>query len=233
VLELTDLSVDYGRVRAIWGISLSVQEGTFAAILGPNGSGKSSLLKAISGAVKPSTGSIVFEGRRIGGLRPEKIVRLGLALVPERRELFPEMTVIENLTMGAYSRRDKRAKAEDLERVFSLFPELYGKRGSVAAVLSGGQQQMVSIGRALMSRPRLLQLDEPSLGLAPLVIQRIVKAVREIHAEGTTVLLVEQNASVALEMADYAYILGGGRIRKEGPSSQLAKDETVRLAYFG
>lgn len=233
MLELQDVVVAYGSTVAVKGISMSIAAGSFVSVLGANGAGKSSLLRAVTGLVRPRSGQVRFTGTAVERWQPERIVRLGLVMVPERRELFPEMSVHENLEMGAYMRRDRPEIQGDLEWVYSLFPTLAAKRRQRAAGLSGGQQQMVAIARALMSRPRLLLLDEPSLGLAPLLVDQIFDAIRTIHRRGTTIVLVEQNARFALECADYGYVLADGKVVLAGPSADLAGNDLVRKSYLG
>jgi branched-chain amino acid transport system ATP-binding protein len=233
LLAVDGMATSYGSIQALKGISFKVLEGTIVALLGANGAGKSTTLKSISGLVPPSRGTVVFRGRRIDGLLSETIVRLGISHVPEGRELFPELTVLENLKMGAYTRTDKRAIQEGLERVQAHFPILAERRSQLAGTLSGGEQQMLAIGRALMAAPRLMLLDEPSLGLAPMLVEEIFRIIREIHESGTTVLLVEQNANKALSIADYGYVLETGTISLAGDSEQLRRDDHVRRSYLG
>ena len=232
LLELNDVEVDYGKVRALKGISISVAEGEMVSIVGANGAGKTTTLKTICGLLKPSAGEVVFDGQRIDGRRTEEIVRRGIAFCMEGRRLFPFMSVLENLQMGAYSRRDRQVKAE-LDRVFELFPDLKDRQKQAAGTLSGGQQQMVTIGRSLMSRPRLLMLDEPSLGLAPIVVSQVAKTVQALNKDGLTVLLVEQNARMALRISDRAYALEVGEVTVQGDSDELSKSDYVRRAYMG
>jgi len=232
LLELTDVEVDYGKVRALKGISITVAEGETVSIVGANGAGKTTTLKTVCGLLKPSAGEVRFNGDRIDGRRTEDIVRRGIAFCMEGRRLFPFMSVIENLQMGAYTRRDKGTKAE-LDRVFELFPDLKDRQRQAAGTLSGGQQQMVTIGRSLMSRPRLLMLDEPSLGLAPLVVSQVARTIQELNKQGLTVLLVEQNARMALRISDRAYALEVGEVTVQGESDELSKSDYVRRAYMG
>ena len=208
-------------------------EGSVVALLGANGAGKSTTLKSISGLVPPLRGTVAFRGRRIDGLPSDEIVRLGISHVPEGRELFPELTVLENLRMGAYIRKDKKAIQRALERVQEHFPILAERSSQLAAALSGGEQQMLAIGRALMAEPKLMLLDEPSLGLAPMLVAEIFRIIREIHESGTTVLLVEQNANKALSIADYGYVLETGTISLAGDAQQLLRDDQVRRSYLG
>jgi branched-chain amino acid transport system ATP-binding protein len=232
VLQIEGLEVAYGPVAAVRSASLTVAEGEIVSLIGANGAGKSSILRAVSGLVRPAAGSITFGGRELRGLRPDQITRLGLSQVPEGRAVLARMTVRENLLMGAYARRGREVEA-DLERVLARFPRLAERKEQLAGTLSGGEQQMLVMGRALMARPRLLLLDEPSMGLAPLVVQEVLKLVREINQEGTTVLLVEQNARQALRIAHRAYVLETGKITLSGPAAELAKDPRVVAAYLG
>jgi branched-chain amino acid transport system ATP-binding protein len=233
VLTVDGMETFYGSIQALKGISFKVPEGSIVTLLGANGAGKSTTLKSISGLVPPVRGSVAFRGHRIDRLPSEKIVRLGISHVPEGRELFPELTVLENLKMGAYTRTDKRAIQHGLERVQAHFPVLAERRFQLAGTLSGGEQQMLAIGRALMAQPKLMLLDEPSLGLAPMLVEEIFRIIREIHESGTTVLLVEQNANKALSIADYGYVLETGTISLAGDSEQLRRDDHVRRAYLG
>lgn len=236
VLELRDVHTSYGLVRALGGVSLRVNEGEIVTLIGANGAGKTTTLNAICGALPVHRGDILLSGRSILGIPTERVVRLGIGYVPERRQLFSSMSVLDNLIMGSYYRRgrDKKEKIqEDLETVFDLFPILRERKSQIAGTLSGGQQQMVAIGRGLMSRPRLLMLDEPSLGLAPIPIQEVMQVTRRLKDRGITVLLVEQNASAALSIADRGYVLVHGAVVKEGTASQLLADEEVRSAYLG
>jgi len=233
LLVLDGIETFYGSIQALKGVSFKVPAGSIVTLLGANGAGKSTTLKSISGLVPPVRGTVSFRGRRIDGLASEKIVRLGISHVPEGRELFPELTVLENLRMGAYVRTDPPAIQRTLERVHACFPLLAERRAQLAGTLSGGEQQMLAIGRALMAEPALLLLDEPSLGLAPLLVEEIFGIIREIHAAGTTVLLVEQNANKALSIADYGYVLETGTIALAGDSRQLLRDDRVRRSYLG
>ncbi len=234
LLRVEDLAVAYGPVRALQGVSLEVRRGEVVAVLGPNGAGKSTLLRAIAGVVPPASGRILHGGERIDGLAPEDVVRRGIALVPEGRMVFPGLTVRENLLVGAISRRDAAGIAEDLEGIFGMFPVLGERAGQLAGTLSGGEQQMLAIGRALMSRPSLLLLDEPSLGLAPLVVGRVFEHVAALRARGVTVLLVEQNVHRALELADRAYVLAVGRVALSGTGEELRGAEGgLHRAYLG
>jgi len=233
-LRLRDVEVSYGAVRALRGISLNVEPGTIVALLGANGAGKSTIQKAISGLLTPSAGDIEFDGHRLNSLSPRDIIRLGIAPVPEGRRIFKDLTVSENLRMGAYSRSDRVGIAQDQEMVLGLFPVLKERARQLGGSLSGGEQQMLTIARGLMARPRLLLLDEPSLGLAPLVIADIFRVLREINAEkGTTLLVVEQNVHVALQNADYAYVLQLGRVTIEGTARELQENREVVASYLG
>ena len=228
------MEVNYGAVRALRGISLDVEPGSIVALLGANGAGKSTIQKAISGLLTPSAGDIEFDGHRLNSLSPREIIRLGIAPVPEGRRIFKDLTVSENLRMGAYSRSDRAGIAQDQEMVLGLFPVLKERAGQLGGSLSGGEQQMLTIARGLMARPRLLLLDEPSLGLAPLVIADIFRVLREINAEkGTTLLVVEQNVHVALQNADYAYVLQLGRVTIEGTARELQENREVVASYLG
>jgi branched-chain amino acid transport system ATP-binding protein len=234
LLELENVEASYGAVRAVRGISLSVQEGAIVALLGANGAGKSTTLKTICGAVHPNAGRVLFDGKPITGLSPNQIVKHGVALVPEGRKIFKDLTVRENLAMGAYSRSDKANIEADYRLVFSLFPRLEERQRQIGGSLSGGEQQMLSIARGLMARPRLLLLDEPSLGLAPIIISNIFDALRKINREhGTTLLVVEQNAHVALRNAGFAYVLQVGRIVVEGPAEKLRAKKEIVESYMG
>jgi branched-chain amino acid transport system ATP-binding protein len=232
-LELVAIEAGYGGARIVQGVSLVVPPGRIVALLGPNGAGKSTTLRAVAGLLRPLRGGKVrLDGARIDGLPPDAVVRRGLALVPERRELFPSLSVAENLDLGAFARRDRAGVAADLDMVLTLFPRLRERRGQAARTLSGGEQQMLAIARGLMSRPRYLLLDEPSLGLAPLLIEEIFRKLIEIRALGTAILLVEQNAAAALGVADHGYVLETGTIRLEGSATALATDDAVRGAYL-
>ncbi len=233
LLELTDVKVAYGRIEALHGISLTVNEGEVVALIGANGAGKSTTMRAISGLRPLAGGRIVFNGEDISKLRPDLRVIRGLCQSPEGRQIFPGMTVLENLDMGAYTRRDSAGVAADLERVYNLFPRLNERSKQVAGTLSGGEQQMLAIGRALMARPKLLLLDEPSMGLAPMLIRQIFDIITEISQQGTTILVVEQNAQQALSRAGRAYVLETGHIVREGTGADLLHDPAVREAYLG
>ncbi len=234
LLELDDVHVHYGRVEALKGVSLEVDAGEIVALIGGNGAGKTTTLKTISGVRPLSSGSIRLEGREINGVPAHERVRLGISQAPEGRRIFPGMSVLENLEMGAYGRKGKMdAFDADLERVFGLFPRLAERKHQPGGTLSGGEQQMLAIGRALMAHPKVLLLDEPSMGLAPRLVSQIFEIVQEIHQQGTTVLLVEQNASQALQRADRAYVLETGRVVKSAKARDLLDDEAVRAAYLG
>jgi branched-chain amino acid transport system ATP-binding protein len=233
VLEVRDLEARYGRIAAVRGVSLDVKAGEIVCVIGPNGVGKTTTLLAIVGLVRPAAGAVTFEGQSLVGLSPDRVVRRGLALVPEGRWVLTGMTVFENLQMGAYGRHDTAEVASDVERMYELFPILRQRRSQIAGTLSGGEQQMLAIGRALMARPRLLMMDEPSLGLAPLVIEEIFRAITELRARGTTILLVEQNAHQALRVADRAFVMELGRVVLSGPAAELREHERLRAAYLG
>ncbi|MEY2827200.1 MAG: hypothetical protein RLZZ183_319 [Actinomycetota bacterium] len=234
LLEVKDLRVSYGKIEAIKGISLHVEKGEIVTLVGANGAGKTTLLKTISGILKPTKGVINFEDKDVQKIAPHDRVLEGLCQAPEGRGIFPGMTVLENLEMGKFARKDwKKELDEDLERIYTLFPRLKERQNQAGGTLSGGEQQMLSIGRALMSRPRLLLLDEPSMGLAPMFIQQIFKIIREIQEQGVSILLVEQNAAQALACANRAYILETGNIVKEGSGKELLKDDAVKKAYLG
>ena len=233
LLALERLEVSYGGIRAVKGIDLKVAQGELVCLIGANGAGKTTTLKAITGLVPSAAGKITYDGEDLVGRRPHAIARRGLALVPEGRGVFPQLTIEENLAMGAYSRDDKPAIAGDTERVFGLFPRLKERRRQTAGTLSGGEQQMLAIGRALMSRPKLLLLDEPSMGLAPLMVEKIFEVVRLIASEGVTLLLVEQNARLALEVSRRGYVLESGSVTLAGASADLLDNPRVREAYLG
>ncbi|NLU40798.1 MAG: ABC transporter ATP-binding protein [Firmicutes bacterium] len=233
MLRIEDLHVYYGGIHALKGINLTVAQSQIVALIGANGAGKSTTLNSICGIVRVESGTIEFLGKNITNVPSHHIVSMGLSQVPEGRKVFPAMTVNENLLMGAYSRRDRAGVREDLERVFALFPRLKERRNQTAGTLSGGEQQMLAIGRGLMSRPKLLLLDEPSMGLAPLLVQEIFRIIKEINGQGTTILLVEQNANMALSIADYGYVLETGKTVIQGPARDLAQNEDVRAAYLG
>lgn len=233
MLTINDINVFYGAIHAIKGVSLEVNEGEIVTLIGANGAGKSTILRTISGLLKPKTGSIQFEGQEIAGMPAHEIVTTGISQVPEGRRIFAEMSVLENLELGAFTRKDKDGIKADMELVFERFPRLKERIGQLAGTLSGGEQQMLAMGRALMSRPRLLLLDEPSMGLAPLLIKEIFAIIQDINKTGTTVLLVEQNANMALSIAHRAYVLETGRITLSGDAKELAASDEVRKAYLG
>jgi len=233
LLRIENLSVHYGAIQALHGVSIAVEPGEIVTLIGANGAGKSTTLRAVSGLVKPSAGTITFDGKNLAGLAPHKILRHGLAQVPEGRGIFPNLTVDENLDLGAFARSDRKNIAGDRERVFALFPRLKERLDQRSGTLSGGEQQMLAIGRALLARPRLLLLDEPSLGLAPQLVQTIFKIIREINASGTTIFLVEQNAHMALRVAHRAYVLEVGSVVMHGDAKQLAASDEVKKAYLG
>ena len=233
LLQLDDIVLAYGKIEALHGLSLTVEEGEVVALIGGNGAGKTTTLKTISGVRPVTSGSIRFEGREIVGIAPHKLVDMGLCQAPEGRGIFPGMSVVENLDMGAYTRRDKAEVTKDFDRVFDLFPRLAERKKQTAGTMSGGEQQMLAIGRALMARPRLLLLDEPSMGLAPMLIQQIFTIISEIAGQGTTILVVEQNAKQALSRSDRAYVLETGNIVKTGTGAELLDDPSVREAYLG
>ena len=232
-LEVSGLVVHYGRVPAVDSVSFRLDRGTITTIIGSNGAGKSTIMKALCGLVKPSAGSVRLFGEEVAGQPPDALVRQGLSLVPEGRRLFGQMTVGENLRIGAYTRRDKAAVLDDLDRVLGYFPALRERLDTRAGSLSGGQQQMLAVARALMSAPKLLLLDEPTIGLAPAIVETIADIIRTIAGSGVDVLLVEQNAEMALGLADHAFILERGRVVMKGPSSELARSDEVRRAYLG
>lgn len=233
MLKVEDINVYYGAIHAIKGISLNVEKESITTLIGSNGAGKSTTLHTISGLLKPKTGKILFEDCDIMGVAAHKIVGMGLCQVPEGRHVFANMTVMENLELGAYLRKDKEGINKDLTEVFTKFPRLLERKYQISGTLSGGEQQMLAMGRALMSRPRLLLLDEPSMGLAPLLVQEIFNIIKEINDGGTTVLLVEQNAKMALSIADKAYVLETGKITLEGTGKDLLRSEDVQKAYLG
>ena len=233
MLKVDNIDVYYGAIHAIKGISIEVPKGEIVTLVGSNGAGKSTTLRTISGLMKPKNGTILFEDKNIVGVPAHKIVGMGLCQVPEGRHVFANMSVMENLELGAYLRNDKDGIARDLEDVFKKFPRLLERKDQISGTLSGGEQQMLAMGRALMSRPRLLLLDEPSMGLAPLLVKEIFNIIKEINESGTTVLLVEQNANMALSIADKAYVLETGRIALAGTAQELASSEAVRKACLG
>ncbi len=232
MLELREVTVSYGPIEALKGISLAVERGEIVALIGANGAGKSTTLMSISGVLAPSSGTVLYDGTELSGRPAHEIVRMGVSQVPEGRRIFSLMTVRENLEMGAFS-RDKQGLAGDLERVFAMFPVLSERSRQPGGTLSGGEQQMLAIGRALMARPKLLLLDEPSLGLAPIIVSKIFKIIREINQQGTTILLVEQNAKAALRLAHRAYVMETGKIVMQGPASELEQNPGIKKAYLG
>jgi branched-chain amino acid transport system ATP-binding protein len=233
MLKIEKVQTFYENVQALFDISLEVMEGEMVALIGANGAGKSTTLKTISGLCVPASGTVEFQGKKINGLSPRDIVKMGVSHCPEERRIWPKLTVWENLDMGAYTCKDKKSIQTDMEKIFSLYPVLQERRNQLAGTLSGGEQQMLAIGRAIMSRPKILLLDEPSLGLAPIMIEKTAEMIREIHKKGTTVLLVEQNAFMALTMSDRAYVLEIGKTVLEGKAKDLLKNEHVQEAYLG
>lgn len=233
MLKIEDLEVSYGAVQALRGISMEVNDGEIVSLIGANGAGKTTTLHAITGLVPIKSGSVIYDGHDMRKTDPSRIVTMGLAHVPEGRQVFTRMTVAENLAMGAYFRKDKKAIADDLERVYARFPRLKERAKQLAGTLSGGEQQMLAVGRALMSRPKLLMMDEPSLGLAPLVVRDIFSIIQEINKQGVTILLIEQNANMALKIADVGYVLETGRITLTGSGKDLLSNDAVRAAYLG
>jgi branched-chain amino acid transport system ATP-binding protein len=233
MLEVEGLSAGYGRVQVLWDLSLRVDEGEFVALVGANGAGKTTLLRAISGVLKPSAGTVTFLDKRIDTMHPNNIVNLGLSHIPESRKLFTEMSIRENLEMGAYPRRSWKARRETLNWVYGLFPRLEERSKQLARTLSGGEQQMLAMGRGLMSKPRMVLVDEPSNGLAPKVVSEVFEILKSMHAEGITILLVEQNVRQTLATADRAYVLENGRLALEGACSFLRESDHVRKAYLG
>ncbi len=231
ILEIKNLVVNFGGIKAVDGVSIDVEQGKIVTLVGANGAGKSTILRCVSGIVRPKSGDILFEGQSIIGKTPDNIVSRGITLVPEGRRVFPNLTVLENLKIGAYLRED--SISADLEYVYSLFPRLKERHWQLAGTLSGGEQQMLAVGRALMSRPKLVMMDEPSLGLAPLVVKSIFEIIRTINSQGITVLLIEQNANVALQTAHKGYVLETGHITMQGTGHELLADETVKEAYLG
>ena len=233
ILEVKDLTVNYGMIRALKGISFTVEQGEIVTLIGANGAGKTTAMQSIVGLIPPSGGSIVYEGRDITHLPAHKVVKLGMTQVPEGRRIFQELTVSENLLMGAFLEKNQAVIKNDISRMYELFPRLEERKNQVAGTLSGGEQQMLAIARALMSHPKLMMLDEPSMGLSPLLVDQVFSIIKQIHEEGTTVLLVEQNAQKALAIADRAYVLETGTIALEGKASDLMKNDQVRKAYLG
>lgn len=231
ILSVDKLKVKYGGIEAVKEISFSVEEGSIVTLIGANGAGKSSTLRSIAGLVKPATGDIFFQDEKITGIGPTNIVKKGITLVPEGRRIFSDLTVIENLKLGAYLRNDDLT--DDINWVYDLFPRLKERSWQYGGTLSGGEQQMLAVGRALMSKPKLIMMDEPSLGLAPIIVKGIFEIIKEINKQGVTVLLIEQNANMALKTADYAYVLETGKITLDGPGSELLVNENVKKAYLG
>jgi branched-chain amino acid transport system ATP-binding protein len=233
VLELREVEVAYGNIRALKGISLTVAEGELVTLIGANGAGKSTTLKTISGLLRPKAGTLLYQDHTLDRLPPHQIVALGISHCPEGRHLFGRLTVTENLRLGAVQRRDRQEVPQDIEHVYKLFPVLKDRRAQLAGTLSGGEQQMLAIGRAMMSRPRLLLLDEPSLGLAPILVSLIFETIQQLKREGTTILLVEQNARLALDIADRAYVMETGRVTLQGPALELKHNPQVEHTYLG
>lgn len=233
MIKIDNLVVSYGGIEALKGVSLEVPSGKIVTLVGANGAGKSTTLKSIVGLVKPKSGNIDYEGTDLTKLNTEHMVKKGIALVPEGRRVFADLTVLENLKIGAYSRKDTKGIAEDLEKVYSLFPRLKERTWQAAGTLSGGEQQMLAIGRALMSRPKLIMMDEPSLGLAPIIVKELFGIIKRINEEGMTVLLIEQNANAALKIADIGYIMETGRITLSGSGQELLSNDEIKKAYLG
>ncbi len=233
MLKIENLHVSYGGIKALRGVSLEVPDGKIVTLIGANGAGKSTTLRTISGLVKADSGSVSYDGQELLGKPINKVLETGIAQSPEGRRVFANLTVLENLKAGAYLRKDKDGIEKDIKWVYELFPRLEERNGQLAGTLSGGEQQMLAVGRALMSRPKLLMLDEPSLGLAPLVVQGIFDIIRTVNQQGVTVLLIEQNANMALKIADYAYVLETGLITKSGTGAELLADESIKEAYLG
>jgi branched-chain amino acid transport system ATP-binding protein len=233
MLAVNNIDTLYGKIQALWGVSLRIHDGEIVALIGSNGAGKTTLLNTISGLLHPASGTIEFLGKRIDGLRSHAIVELGMSHIPEGRKLFPDMSVRENLEMGAYTKRAWKQKRETLDKVYQLFPILRARHGQLASTLSGGEQQMVAMGRGLMSRPRLCIVDEPSSGLAPLIVDEIFGIIQGLRDQNIAIFLIEQNVQQTLEIADRAYVLENGRVILEGESKQLLKEELIRKAYLG
>jgi branched-chain amino acid transport system ATP-binding protein len=233
MLEVRDLHVSYGQIKAVKGISFTVNAGEVVTLIGGNGAGKTTTLRTLSGLLRPVSGDVIFQGERINDVPPHKVVERGLAQSPEGRKIFPRMTVYENLELGAYIRKDTAGIAEDVAKIYDSFPVLKERKDQKAGTLSGGEQQMLAMGRALMSRPKLLTLDEPSMGLSPIMMQKIFATIRELKAQGTTILLVEQNAQAALSLADKGYVIETGKIAVEGTGAELLGNDEVRKAYLG
>jgi len=233
MLEVSNIDTFYGKIQALWGVSLKIDEAEIVALVGGNGAGKTTLLNTISGLLRPASGSVEFLDKRIEGLKPHAIVELGMSHIPEGRRLFPDMSVRENLEMGAYTKRVWKQKQETFNKVYQLFPILKARQGQLARTLSGGEQQMVAMGRGLMSRPRLCFIDEPSSGLSPLMVDEIFSIIQGLRDQGIAILLIEQNVQQTLEIADRAYVLENGRITLEGESKKLLQEELIRKAYLG
>ncbi|MFL6556550.1 MAG: ABC transporter ATP-binding protein [Bacillus sp. (in: firmicutes)] len=233
MLKVNDINVYYGNIHALKGVSLEINQGEIVTLIGANGAGKSTLLQTISGLLKPKNGEVLYEGEHVEGKVPQLIVKRGISQVPEGRRVFSNMSVEENLELGAYLRKDKKGIQEDFEKIYQLFPRLLERRKQLSGTLSGGEQQMVAMGRALMARPRLLLLDEPSMGLAPILVKTIFKIIEEINKTGTTILLVEQNANMALSIADRAYVIETGKIVASGTAEELNQSDQIRNAYLG
>jgi branched-chain amino acid transport system ATP-binding protein len=233
MLRVKDLTAHYGVIRALKGVSLEVNQGEIVTLIGGNGAGKTTTLKSIVGLLRPTSGEVSFLGQSLVGLPAQRVVTRGISLVPEGREIFPNLTVLENLEMGAYTRNDTKGVREDIDYISELFPILAERRGQLGGTLSGGEQQMLAIGRGLMSRPKLLCLDEPSMGLAPMVVERIFSTIKTVNQEGTTVLLVEQKAPGALAIADRAYVIETGEIAMSGPAAELARNPEIKRRYLG
>ena len=233
MLKVNEINVYYGAIHALKKMSLEVEQGTIVTLIGANGAGKTTTLKTISGILRPKSGTITYKDKDITRVAPEKIVGMGISQVPEGRRIFPTMSVLENLEMGAYLRKDKKEIIKDMDNVFGRFPRLMERRKQMAGTLSGGEQQMLAIGRALMARPELMLMDEPSMGLAPLLVKEIFEIIKDINSRGTTILLVEQNANMALSVADKAYVIETGEIVLQGTAEQLMKSEEVKKAYLG
>ncbi|WP_042354465.1 ABC transporter ATP-binding protein [Bacillus rubiinfantis] len=233
MLRVNDMNVYYGNIHALKGVSLEIHEGEIVTLIGANGAGKSTLLKTISGLLKPKNGEIIFKDEHIAGKFPQLIVKRGISHVPEGRRVFANMSVEENLELGAYLRKDKKGIQEDFAKIYELFPRLHERRKQLSGTLSGGEQQMLAMGRALMARPRLLLLDEPSMGLAPLLVKTIFRIIEEINQTGTTILLVEQNANMALSIASRAYVIETGKIVAAGTAAELSASDQIRQAYLG
>lgn len=233
MLELVDVNVYYGAIHALKGINLKVNEGEIVTLIGANGAGKSTTLKTISGTLRPKSGKVLFKGSDVNKTKAHQVVGLGISHVPEGRRVFASMSIMENLEMGAYTRNDKSEIKKDYDKIFEMFPRLLERKNQMAGTLSGGEQQMLAIGRALMARPKLLLLDEPSMGLAPLIVKQIFSIIKDINENGTTVLLIEQNASMALKIAHRAYVIQNGCIEMEGNAQELLNNDSVKSAYLG